>query len=148
MNRLKNITNKVLVKGLFGLIMPIAIMLAPVSASALSLGTSKYFGTQAGQAACTALSGLQQSDQNCKTGSTTVNGLIKTIINILTVVVGVISVIMIIVSGLRFVTSAGDTSKIASARSGLIYALIGLALVAIAQSVVHFALDTAVDSSS
>jgi len=56
----------------------------------------------------------------------------------LSVIVGVAAVIMIILSGLRYITSGGDASKVGAAKSSLIYALIGLVIVALAQVIVHF----------
>lgn len=67
--------------------------------------------------------------------------IVEAIINILTVVVGVISVIMIIISGIRFVTSNGDSNKITSARNTFIYALVGLIIVAFAQVIVKLVLS-------
>lgn len=69
--------------------------------------------------------------------------LIKRIVNLLSVVVGIIAVIMIIVNGLRFIISKGDANAVSSARNGIIYAVIGLAIVAIAQFIVRFVIKTA-----
>jgi cytochrome bd-type quinol oxidase subunit 2 len=68
------------------------------------------------------------------------NSTVITIINILSALVGVVAVIMIIVSGLRYITSGGATDKITSAKNGLLYAVIGLVLVALAQVIVRFVL--------
>jgi uncharacterized membrane protein YuzA (DUF378 family) len=56
-------------------------------------------------------------------------------------IVGMAAVIMIIVAGLKFVTANGDSSRVASARNTLIYALIGIAIAALAQVLVHFVLS-------
>jgi hypothetical protein len=69
------------------------------------------------------------------------NGLITSIINILSVIVGIVAVIMIIVGGFKFITSGGDSGKITSARQTVIYALIGLVIVALAQFIVRFVLS-------
>lgn len=77
----------------------------------------------------------------CTTADTTsVDKLIGTVINILSWLVGVISVIMIIFAGFQYVTSGGDTSKTTSAKNTLIYALIGVVIVAFAQTLVRFVL--------
>jgi hypothetical protein len=47
---------------------------------------------------------------------------------------------MIIIGGLKYVTSNGDSNSISSAKNTIIYALIGIVVVAIAQSVVRFVL--------
>ena len=70
-----------------------------------------------------------------------VNNLITQIINIFSVIVGIIAVIMIIYGGLKYITSGGDSSRVTSARQTLIYALIGLIIVALAQFLVRFVLS-------
>jgi hypothetical protein len=59
---------------------------------------------------------------------------------IIAIFVGVAAVIVIIVSGLRFVTSSGDPSAVASARQALIYAIVGLVVAAAAQAIVSLVL--------
>jgi hypothetical protein len=89
---------------------------------------------------CTALG----SDANCTTdphGSTNLNSVIKTIVNILSWVVGIVAVIMIIIAGFRYVTAGGDSSNVASAKNTLIYAIVGLVVAASAQIIVHFVLN-------
>lgn len=84
----------------------------------------------------------------CNTNANQNNGVnvtrvIKVVINVFSAIVGVVAVIMIIVAGLRFITSAGDASNIAKARSTILYAIVGLVVVALAQVIVHFALAQA-----
>lgn len=69
---------------------------------------------------------------------TKVEDIIAGIIKILSFIVGFAAVVMIIVGGLKFITANGDSGAVASARSTIIYALIGVAVVAIAQVLVHF----------
>lgn len=56
-------------------------------------------------------------------------------------IVGLIAVIMLIVGGLKYITSGGDSNKVSSAKNTIIYALIGLVIVALAQVIVHFVLQ-------
>jgi hypothetical protein len=67
-----------------------------------------------------------------------VENVIETALNILTFVAGFIAVIMVIIAGVRFITSQGDSSKVAGARSAIIYALVGIVIVALAQTIVFF----------
>jgi cytochrome bd-type quinol oxidase subunit 2 len=69
-----------------------------------------------------------------------VGSTIKTIVNLLSVVAGVAAVIMIIVAGLRYVTSGGKEEGIKNAKNTIMYAIIGLVIVALAQLIVHFVL--------
>jgi hypothetical protein len=69
------------------------------------------------------------------------NNLVTTIINIFSLVVGILAVIMIIWGGFRFITSGGDSTKVTSARNTIIYAIIGLVIVALAQTIAKFVLE-------
>lgn len=82
-------------------------------------------------------------DCSADAGGTTdkVNTTISQFINIFSTLVGVIAVIMIIYGGLRYITSGGDSTKITNAKNTIIYALIGLVVVALAQFIVKFVLN-------
>lgn len=85
---------------------------------------------------------LASGTNNCGDGGTEVNGVLKSVINLLTLVVGILAVIMIIVAAARFITSGGDASKVSGAKNALVFALVGLVVVALAQMIVHFVLTT------
>jgi len=115
--------------------------------SALAINDNvNYFSTQSTTDACQALSQLD-SKQGCTsqngTGGVSVQNLITTIVNILSLIVGAAAVIMIILSGMKFISSGGDANKVSSAKSSLIYAIIGLIIVALTQAIIHFTLDNA-----
>lgn len=84
------------------------------------------------------LQGIGQTGNNCDDSG--VNNTISTIVEILSIIVGFAAIIMIIVSGIRFITSNGDSGKVAGARSALIYSLVGLAVAALAQILVRLVL--------
>jgi hypothetical protein len=67
--------------------------------------------------------------------------ILSVIVNILSLVVGIVAVIMVIIAGLSFITSGGDTNKLSSAKSTLLYALIGIAVAGLAQVLVIFVLN-------
>lgn len=69
-----------------------------------------------------------------------VNGAISAVVDILSSVVGVVAVIMLIIAGIRFMTANGNSNNIASARSTMIYAIVGLVVVALAQVIVNYVL--------
>lgn len=73
-------------------------------------------------------------------GTETVNGIVATVVNMLSVLVGVVAVIMIIWGGMRYVTSGGDSGKVTTAKNTIIYALLGLVVVALSQFIVKFVL--------
>lgn len=70
-----------------------------------------------------------------------VNNLVASIVDIFSWVVGVIAVIMIIVGGLKYITAAGDSNSVSSAKNTILYAIVGLVVVAFAQIIVIFALN-------
>lgn len=72
---------------------------------------------------------------------TTVNDIVKTVINILSWVVGVVSVIMIIVAGFKYVTSGGQEKAVGDAKNTILYAIVGLVIVALSQVIVRFVLS-------
>jgi cytochrome bd-type quinol oxidase subunit 2 len=76
------------------------------------------------------------------------SNLIKAIINILSVIVGVIAVVMIIFGGLKYITSNGESSNITSAKNTIIFAIVGLVIVALAQFIVRFVLNKAIKSTT
>jgi hypothetical protein len=91
------------------------------------------------QAACDACNGIGVAGGDCNSdsGGQQISNVIQTVIRILSAVVGAVAVIMIVVAGFKYMTAAGEASKIASAKSTLIYAIIGLIIVAMAQIIVH-----------
>jgi lysylphosphatidylglycerol synthetase-like protein (DUF2156 family) len=80
--------------------------------------------------------------QNCDDANAgkAANALVANVINILSVVVGIIAVIMIIYAGFRYVSSGGREDAVKGAKNTILYAIIGLVIVALAQIIVHFVL--------
>lgn len=85
---------------------------------------------------------LQVGETDCNQDDPegTVNNIITTVINIFSVLVGVVAVVMIIIGGMKYITSGGDSNNISAAKTTIIYAIIGLVVVALAQVVVRFVL--------
>lgn len=92
---------------------------------------------------------INNTDQSCSAidtesgGTSRVNSIIKTIINVFSIIVGVVAVIMIIFGGFRYITSGGKQESISSAKNTILYAIIGLIIVALAQIIVKFVLSKA-----
>jgi cytochrome bd-type quinol oxidase subunit 2 len=68
------------------------------------------------------------------------NHILTLVVNIFSLIVGVVAVIMIIIGGLRYITSGGESSNVSTAKNTIIYAIVGLVVVALAQFLVHFVL--------
>lgn len=84
---------------------------------------------------------------DCSTGGTNANDslrrLANQIVNIFSIIVGIAAVIMIIYGGFRYITSGGDSGRVGNAKNTLIYAIIGLVIVALAQFLVRYVFTTA-----
>ena len=89
-------------------------------------------------------------DTSCAgTGATdSVAKLITTIVNVLSIIVGAVAVIMIIVGGFRYITSAGNPEGAKTARNTILYAIIGLVIVALAQLIVHFVINKTTNATA
>src|SRR4051812_40893237 len=85
---------------------------------------------------------------DCSAGDATdkLNNLVHTIVNLLSAIVGIVAVIMIIVGGLRYITSGGNDASVTGAKNTILYAIIGLIIVALAQLIVRFTLSKVTNS--
>jgi hypothetical protein len=79
---------------------------------------------------------------------TKVDNLVKNVINILSLVVGIAAVVMIIIGGLRYVTSNGDSGQVGNAKNTILYAVVGLVVVALAQVIVRFVVSKATTTAT
>ena len=79
--------------------------------------------------------------KNKSSGETQVNGIIKTIVEVLLTAVGAISIIMIVIGGIMFALSSGDAQKAAKARNTVLYAVVGLIVSVFASAIVNFVFD-------
>jgi hypothetical protein len=91
------------------------------------------------------IEGGTSTNPNCPSDTTDpgqrLNDLLKLIINLFSVIVGVTAVIMIIIGGLKYITSGGDSGNVTNAKNTILYAIIGLVVVALSQFIVRFVLS-------
>lgn len=136
-------------KKLTGVIMSLALLLGVVAfvpattfaetSKGLCQGANLTFTTNKDTTDCSDAGGANEKK---------LNDLIGKIVNILTVIVGIVAVIMIIVGGFKYITSGGDSNKVGSAKNTILYAVIGLVIVALAQFLVKFVLNKTKDVAS
>lgn len=112
----------------------VALILAPGQ-----LATAQY--NPFGGVKCNA--GQQRNSTVCKTNTTGdpltgTNGVILRATRILSILAGAAAVIVIVLSGIRYITSSGDPSQISQAKHGIIYALVGLVIILLAQPILNF----------
>ena len=93
-------------------------------------------------------SNVGSSTSSCTTNSSTdsLKKLAASIISVFSILVGVVAVIMVIFGGFKYITSGGDSNSVSGAKNTLIYAIVGLIIVALAQFIVHFVLNTATNT--
>lgn len=114
------------------------VLLAPMIAPAVAGAQDVQGALCAGASANLNLKG----GTDCSGGQATdnLNNIIEVVLNLFSLIVGIVSVIMIIIAGLKYITSGGDASNITGAKNTIIYAIVGLVVVALAQVIVHFVL--------
>jgi hypothetical protein len=109
-----------------------------------AISSAQLFKGSLGDACSAVGAGDASGDCNrtdLENSSSSLSTTLTNIVNVLSVIIGVGAVIMLIISGLRYVTSAGDSGQITSAKHTFIYALVGLIIVALAQSLVKFVIN-------
>ncbi|MEI6237336.1 MAG: pilin [Candidatus Saccharibacteria bacterium] len=111
----------------------------------LSTGGIVMAATTTGNEVCNGI--MATGTEDCEDNGA-ITALVKTIISIFSWIVGVVCVIMVIYGGFRYVTSGGDSNNIAMAKNTILYALIGLVIVALAQVIVKFVLNKATSAVS
>ena len=136
----KSIKNKLLIlSAALGLLVPVAL---PAVAHA-QIDVQNNVATTG----CSGSNGdlTSGSTGNCTTSTAGggLNTLIKNIINIFSIIVGLVAVIMIIIGGFRYILSGGESSSVSGAKNAILFAIVGLVIVAIAQLIVHFVLAKA-----
>ena len=77
----------------------------------------------------------------CTDTSGSVKRIVSAIINVFSIIIGIVAVIMIMYGGFKYVTAAGDSNNITSAKNTIVYAIVGLVVAAISQFIVQFVLN-------
>ena len=84
--------------------------------------------------------------QICGQGGSITEGvstLAAKVVNLFSIIVGIVSVVMIIFAGFRYVTSGGESGSVSGAKNTLVFAIVGLIIVALAQLIVRYVLNSA-----
>ena len=120
------------------LMTPVIIPAMPVSASC---GGNIATGVNTGISD----TGKNTTNQGCTGGSITtgISSLASKVVNLFSIVVGIVSVVMIIYAGFKYVTSGGESSSVSGAKNTLVYAIVGLIIVVLAQLIVRYVLNSA-----
>lgn len=84
---------------------------------------------------------LSVSSGSCTDTSNSINNIITWVLNIFSIIVGIAAVIMIVIGGLKYTISGGDSTRVSGAKDTILFAIVGLVVVALAQIIVHFVLN-------
>ena len=95
----------------------VGLLALPVIASAAGFGTiTPFTGTSSG----------------------TLIGAITNIVNSLLALAAVIAVIFVIIGGVRYITAQGDEDAVAAAKNTVIYAVIGVVVIALSAVIINY----------
>lgn len=121
----------------------ICVPAAILSLSARAADTSSAATSGSSSPTKAVCDGIGMAGGNCsgESADSSISALVTNIINIFSWVVGIVAVIMIIYAGFTYVSSGGGDG-VKNAKNIIIYAVIGLIVVAFAQVIVHFAIGT------
>lgn len=137
MKKLKLFFVSVLAMFSFGPVLMPMVASAATPADNLACGVK---GDLAGKTTCNA------SDKT--NADNRINGIIASAVRIFQVIVGLISVIMIIIGGLKYITSGGSPDAVGSAKNTILYAIVGIVVVALAEIIVQFVLNRATNAGT
>ena len=127
------------------LVLAFSMFVAPV----VVVGVSQAAYNPGGAACSGANGGAVQDPQACPTGNNgnSLPDIVAKVINIFSWVVGAVSVIMLIYGGFKYITSGGDSGGVTAAKNTILYAIVGLVIVALSQVIVNFVLTKANDAA-
>ncbi len=134
MNRVKILFASILASvGLMtGAVMPLVAAQAVGSDNTTPTGALNCGAT--GNIKGTGCGGTERADDR-------IQNTIKLAIRIFQIVVGLIAIFYVITGGLKYITSGGDSAGVTGAKNTILYAAIGLVVVALAEVVVQFVLN-------
>jgi hypothetical protein len=130
------------------IILTLAITLSPFVTVLFPVGASAAIENNVCHGATELSITTGASTEVCPDQTSKFDSIIRSILIFLSAVVGFVAVVMLIFGGFRYVTSGGNSESISKAKNTIIYALIGLVIVALAQIIVQFVLNKAVTGAT
>ena len=76
------------------------------------------------------------TDPDAENPLTSSDGTLNRVANLLALVSAVIAVIIIVIAGITMTVSSGDSTKIQNSRNAIIYAVVGLVVIALARGII------------
>lgn len=138
---MNNIITKVVLSASF---LGLLVLAAPTVSAPTVLAAPFSVASSTGAAKSEICQGLGSAGASCTSNQgSSISPVVSTVINVMSIIAGIIAVIMIIVGGMKYITSGGESSATASAKNTVLYALVGLVIVAMAQFLVHYVIGNA-----
>jgi hypothetical protein len=126
------------------IIIPLLIILSSsVQASAFDLFNRSCSGdkVQGGNGSASAVCTSNNNSGKDNGYNNVVLNTINDAINIISLIAGAAAVLMILVAGFSYVTAGGNTEETKKARNRIVYAAVGLAIIAFAWTITRFITD-------
>ena len=120
------------------------VMLAYVIMSSIRFALLGSSGNLGNCMTITTADGKTTVSGNCISATDVIGGAIQWFVAI----AGIVSAIFVVYGGISYATSAGDPSKLQKAKNMIIYALIGLAIVALAEIITAFVTNIIKDANN
>ena len=113
----------------------VASLLAPFALSPAYASADAFGSSEAKQQVCSGINGC--------TSTQSLDRIIRGVLNVLSAIAGIAAVVMIIIAGFKYITSGGDGGKVSSAKTTLVYAIVGIIIVAMSQFIAQFVIRKA-----
>ena len=120
------------------------LVILAFSLGILNVRTSLMAATDPFSAACDAIPAGQEKPSTWNTNSNDPisgkdkEGALVKAIQLVALAAGVISIVVVIIGGIEYITSGGDSTKVNNAKNVVLYAIIGLVIITLAQAIVVF----------
>jgi type IV secretion system pilin len=135
MKKLKElVSNRIMKRAVLAVSLLLTLSVAAPAGSALAISS-----TQAKTDVCQGISVVASC--TASSDGSGISSVITLVVNIMSLLLGAVAVIMIIIAGFKFVTSGGETAKVSSAKSTILYAVVGLVVAIMAKVIVYFVLS-------
>jgi uncharacterized membrane protein len=102
-----------------------------------------YASSASSTLVCNGLSQISGTSCDHTSSGSSIDKILTLVLNFISAIAGLIAVFAVILGGFRYITSNGNSEKTNQAKDTILYAVIGLVIVAIAQIIVKFVLNKA-----
>lgn len=112
----------------------VAVVLLVFASVPQPAGAVDFFGGLCGGAG----KGTAACSGNGKDNISGTDGIIIRATELISIIAGIAAIITIMIAGIMFITAAGDTNKISTARRTIVYAVVGLIVIVLARTIILF----------